>query len=163
MFSLLHAINLSLWLYLFFPLVSSKICVLNHDRRRNDGLIDLRAILETDLERITVCSKIVSLLVDIKAGGTLIRRFKREPHTLLYVLGARPWCLYRGRLSNSNIRRVPPIKIITIYRSLSDKVIQVTRSLLPRCPFFVTDTHANSLIKMINKIIPYHICYNQVL
>lgn len=29
-------------------------------------------------------SKIVASLVDIKAGETLIRRFKREPHTLLY-------------------------------------------------------------------------------
>lgn len=24
-------------------------------------------------------------MVDIKAGGTLIRHFKREPHTLLYM------------------------------------------------------------------------------
>lgn len=46
----------------------------------------------TGLERITLlCSKTVAL-VDIKTGATLIRRFKREPYTLVYLVHDRDAC-----------------------------------------------------------------------
>lgn len=53
--------------------------------------IDLRAF-STDLERITLVRSKTVVLVDIKAGGTLIRRFKRGPYVLMYLVHDRDAC-----------------------------------------------------------------------
>lgn len=54
--------------------------------------VDLRVPFRTGLERITPVRSKTVVLVDIKAGATLIRRFKREPYALMYLVHDRDAC-----------------------------------------------------------------------
>jgi len=46
----------------------------------------------TGLERVTLLRSKTVVLVDIKAGATLIRHFKRETYALMYLVHDRDAC-----------------------------------------------------------------------
>lgn len=75
----------------FISLKNLRFTSLAHDRdhRRGDGL---PVPFRTGLERITLVRSKTVVLVDIKAGATLIRRFKREPYALMYLVHDRDAC-----------------------------------------------------------------------
>jgi len=67
------------------------------ERAAADGArASISGLFRPTLNRITLLRSKRVALADIKAGGTLIRRFKREPYALIYT-----WCTATMRIRRS--------------------------------------------------------------